>query len=387
MDIENNNRSNKILGDRYILGDRLLHSATGDIYAAWDVKKGESANVSYDRPPPFFINFFPNSLIHSDAAHQIIEEEIKRLTTCVDWYQVIAFEKTKEGAYLVLKLPRGDFFIKRIAKSKIYGELSRVLPLLTNLHNTLTILKNCGIHHGRIEPDSLFLTENGSVGIIDSLYVIVKQRLLDNELTDAATVPNKEALYASPDICFGREASEQDDVFSLACLCYYLLSSKHPFGGVNSVSALLNKVRPQAIEMLSEAQWQHLEHGLSLSKDNRIETVSEFIKGFAIDAKPFRPLQKEKDKAIATARQHAKKLMRQQAQCKTKTKQAKVEAKAEKSQEKIKTVTKKTPMISSIFTKLQAMELATWAWIPLSLLAGIVVGILIMLTTPLSSLF
>lgn len=371
MSIENNNMSNKTLGGRYILGDCLLRSVTGEIYAAWDA----TAKASYDRPPPFFISFFPNTLIHSDESYQVLEEEIKHLTACVDWYQVITFEKTDEGAYVVFKLPRGDFFIKRIAKSKIYGELSRVLPLLTNLHSTLSILKDCGIHHGRIEPDSLFLTENGEVTLIDSLYIIVKQRLIDNDLIEAVTVPNKDALYASPDVCFGRQASEQDDVFSLACLCYYLLSSKHPFGGVNSVSALLNKVRPKAISMLSESQWQHLEHGLSLSKDNRIETVSDFIKGFAIDAKPFRPLQKEKDKATAAARKDAKKLMRQQTQSKAKNKQTK------KPTPQAKTKKIATPDTPSLLARLQEIELPTWAWIPLSLLAGIVVGALAIILT------
>jgi serine/threonine protein kinase len=356
-----------VLDGNYILGACLLKSATGDIYPAWDTSvdiKNITSASSSDFPPQFFIKFLPDSFSDSDDIKQIIDKEIQRLTDCFDWSKIIAFEKKPDRAYLVLQLPRGDFFGQQFNSTKIYGDLSTVLPLLSNINVALNILRDCGIQHGRIEPNSLFIIDNGDVGLIDSLYVSAKQRLLAQETDNTSTVPNKEALYASPDICFGREVSEQDNVFSLACICYHLLSGKHPFNGNNSVSALLNKIRPEPITTLSNAQWQHLEYGLSLAKESRIETVIDFIKGFDLNAKPFAPLNKKKEQETAIARKKAQRIIEQQ----RKRKRAKRAAKKVQAQQKTKTTKVQPSPIK------QQTETVEWAWIPLSILTGMIVG-------------
>lgn len=363
-----------LLDGHYIVGACLLHSVTGDIYAAWDATIGIdslSHSSSYDFPPQFFIKLLPDDFFHLSEVNQIIETEIKQLKGCFDWCKIVTFEKNQETAYLVLQLPRGDFFSKKLVAKSSYGDLSKVLPLLTNINKTLNILKGCGIRHGRVEPDSIYMTENGDIGLVDSIYVVVKQRQLEQEIDHTATVPNKEALYASPDVCFGREVSEQDDVFSLASIGYHLLSGHHPFGGMNSVSALLNKIRPEPIATLSEDQWQHLENGLSLAKESRPKTVEEFIHGFDLTSKPLKPLKrKKKERDTALARKNAQNLMRNQ---------AKRKAAIEKRSQKIKLKARKPVSHKSSFADLDETDLTTWSWIPLSLLSGMLVGIIVML--------
>lgn len=370
MNSENKQRDTdglNVLDSNYILGACLVQSVTGDIYAAWDAavdRVSLTSDTFYDYPPQFFIKFLPESFSDSDGIMSIIDNEIQRLTSCFDWSKIVAFEKKSDPAYLVLQLPRGEFFGQQLPLKKAYGDLPTVLSLINKISIALNILQDCGIQHGRVEPDSLFITETGDVGLVDSLYVSAKQRLLE-ESDHTATVPNKEALYASPDICFGRAVSEQDNVFSLACICYHLLSGVHPFGDNNSVSTLLNKVRPEPIITLSAAQWQHLEYGLSLAQESRIETVSDFIKGFDRNAKPFTPLKKQKNKEIAAAaRKNAQKIIEQQKQRK---KAARVK-KQLKSQQKI---TKPSVQPSPAKQKKEPVE---WAWIPLSLLTGMIVG-------------
>lgn len=365
----------RLLDSNYIVGACLLPSVTGDIYAAWDASVGIdslSSSSSYDFPPQFFVKLLPSDCFNLDEYNIIITNEIKRLKDCFDWCKIIAFERNKESAYLVFQLPRGDFFSKKLVEKKPYGDLTKILALLTRLEKTLTILKGCGIHHGRVEPDSMYITENGDIGLVDSIYVVAKQRQLEEELDHAVTVPNKEALYASPDICFGREISEQDDVFSLACIAYHLLSGQHPFGTVNSVSALLNKIRPEPIASLSEDQWQQLENGLSLVKESRPNTVKEFINGFDLTSASFKPLKRKRSnkETTAIARKDAQKLMREQ-----RVKKATIDKKPQT----IKPKVRKPVVHQASFADLDESDITNWSWIPISLLLGMLVGIIAML--------
>ncbi|MCK5917848.1 MAG: hypothetical protein KAG34_05455 [Cocleimonas sp.] len=365
----------RLLDSSYIVGACLLPSITGDIYAAWDASIGIdslSSSSSYDFPPQFFIKLLPDSFFHLSDVNRIITDEVKHLKECFDWCNIVTFEKNEESAYLVFQFPRGDFFSKKLIANKSYGDLPKVLALLTSIDKTLNILKECGIHHGRVEPDSIYMTESGDIGLVDSIYVAAKQTQLEQEIEHTETVPNKEALYASPDICFGRKISEQDDVFSLSCICYHLLSGQHPFGGVNSVSALLNKIRPEPIAILSEDQWQHLENGLSLSKESRLKTVKEFINGFDLTSKPSSALKIKKKEREATtlARKNAQNLMNNQVKEKVTSK---------KKSQKIQQRARKPISHQSSFADLHEKDRTSWSWIPISLLSGVLVGTIAML--------
>jgi serine/threonine protein kinase len=376
----------RILDNNYILGACLLRTVTGDIYAAWDAAIGIeslSNSSSYDFPSQFFIKLLPDNFFQLNEISQIIAAEIEQLKDCFDWCKVVAFKKNAEAAYLVLQLPRGDFFSKKLVAKRPYGNLSEVLVLITNINKTLNILKECGIRHGRVEPDSIYITEDGDIGLVDSIYVAAKQHQLEQDIDHNATVPNKEALYASPDVCFGREVSDQDDVFSLACICYRLLSGQHPFSGANSVSALLNKIRPKPITTLSEDQWQNLEYGLSLAKESRPQTVKEFINGFDLTSKPLKLRERrKKEKEAAAARKDAQNLIRNQVKrkvaIKKQTQNTKLKTK-QKAKSKIKPKTKKPILHNSPFADLHETDLTTWFWIPLSLLSGMLVGIIAIL--------
>jgi serine/threonine protein kinase len=329
----------KILNGNYILGACLLASTTGDIYAAWDTATG--GNHTDDVTAQFFIKFLPESYPRSDSSMQIFMEEIQHLRDCCDWCKVMSFGHEGDDVYLVLQLPRGQFLSHQLSTKKIYGGLADVLPLLSHINTALKTLEKCDMHHGRVEPESIFIDEKGAVGFLDSIYVSAKQHQLEQGVDYTSTVPNREAIYASPDVCFGRNVSEQDDVFSLACLSYYLLSGNHPFSGKNSVSALLNKMRPERIDTLTNAQWQHLSLGMHLVKESRLETVSDLINGFDNNSLP------------------TKKKVKQSSIKKLKTKNSIL----------------KTNNKPSSFETIKKISFSRWAWIPLSLLAGLVVGV------------
>ncbi len=373
-----NTQEMRILNNNYILGPSLLKNSTGDIYAAWDVAKDANMSpdeASYHLPSPFFIKFLPENYSRSDESMRIFKEEIQQQAKCCDWCKVVAFDHDGDDDYIVLKLPRGEFLGKKIETSIIYGDLPKVLDLISNIHTALNTLEKCGIKHGRLEPASIFITENKEVEIVDSIYVSAKQRQLKQGVDYTSTVPNREAIYASPDVCFGRKISEQDDVFSLACISYHLLSGAHPFAGANSVSALLNKTRPEPIDTLTAEQWHHLEQGMSLNKETRLQTINEFIDGFDRDAKPVE--KKIIPTEIMIAKKNAEDLIKKQTQT-TATSKIRMSNEVKPSPEKTAKPVVEPIQVPSTFLGTQELDFSMWTWVSLSLLLGMVIGVIVM---------
>ncbi len=367
------NNTLKSVSNKYVLGLCLLPSITGDIYTASYVN---------DRNTSLYIKFLPESYFRSIEIRHAVRQEIDRIKKGCDIFNIIDFEQTDDSAYLVFELPRGNFLQEKMPKNKSYGDLSTVLSLVSNIKKSLDNIKKCGLVHGCVGLDSIYISNTNDVILVDSIYNSAKQHQLEQEVEHTVTLPNKEAIYASPDVCFGRPISEQDDVFSLACISYHLLSGEHPFAGENSVVALLSKVRPKRINSLTDAQWHHLENGMALAKENRLATIDDFINGFdkAIDStkKYSQEIKAAKAKETTLARQQAERLLN--------TQKENIRSAAKKSQNK----RRRNPRFSPrplIPTKKQInrfsfdsfhLDLSEWAWIPLSLFSGILTGAILM---------
>ena len=363
----------KTVSNKYVLGLCLLPSITGDIY---------TASYANDRNSLLYIKFFPENYPRSIETIHAVTLEIDRIKKGCKIFNIVDFEQTDDSAYLVFELPKGNFLREKMPKNKSYGDLSAVLSLVSNIKKSLDELKNCGLVHGCVGLDSIYISNKNDVILLDSIYSSAKQHQLEQDVEHTVTVPNKEAIYASPDVCFGRPISEQDDVFSLACISYHLLSGKHPFGGENSVAALLSKVRPKRIKSLTDAQWHHLKNAMALAKENRLATIDDFINGFAKAIAPPKKHLKEikaaKAKETTLARQQAKRILNIQKE--------NVRSNATKSQNK----RRRDPRFPSrplIPTKKQVnhfsfdnfwLEFSEWAWIPLSLFSGMLTGAILM---------
>ena len=363
----NDNKANasgtRVLNKKYKIGECVLKSVTGDVFAVQDLTKDSSESSS------LFIKYLPLSYPRSNRALDIFSQEAERVKAHCQSFKVLSFEQDDDAAYLVVQLPKGQFLSDRLFPERVYGDLPTVLGCIAKLQTALRQLNACGIAHGLVGVDSIYITDNGNVALLDSVYVAAQHRQLETESENNATVPNREAIYASPDACFGRAISEQDDVFSLACICYHLLSGQHPFGGSNSVSALLNKMRPQRIEGLNDSQWLNLEQGMSLSTEHRFATLDDFIRGFnaTTAVKPKRIASNKKETREAS--QIARNIIRDQ---------AKNNVVARGSRTRVNPVSHKQIRNSTPYWDLQQMDFPEWLWIPLTLMIGFISGMVLM---------
>lgn len=111
--------------------------------------------------------------------------------------------------------------------------LRQVRRLLANVADALGHAHARGIVHGDVKPDNIHIDQHGGVRLLDwttARYVAGRERAP----LAAMTTPAFEGFtpaYASPQAQQGAPAAPSDDVFSLACVAYSLLTGGVPNQG------------------------------------------------------------------------------------------------------------------------------------------------------------
>jgi tRNA A-37 threonylcarbamoyl transferase component Bud32 len=133
-----------------------------------------------------------------------------------------------------------------------------------------------GILHGDLKPTNVLVAHDGAVKLIDfGSAPSPRSHLVAGSEAALAATP----IYASPQILAGSSAERRDDIFSLACLSYSVLSGgKHPFGRRPSFEAGRAKSAPNYVPAIPRRVFEVIERGLSAERERRPASVGEFLR-------------------------------------------------------------------------------------------------------------
>jgi serine/threonine protein kinase len=206
--------------------------------------------------------------------------------------RVFDFDRDGPLVFFTMELLTGTTLSRMLQARKLVPlERPQSLALIREVGAALSYAHARGAVHGDLNLRNIFVTGAGEVRVMSfgtALKVRQSSRAPDHELT----LPLSASNYASCQVLEGERADARDDVFSLACIAYVLLSGVHPFPRSTALEARDAKVRIRRPAGLSTRQWHALRSALRWERESRPADVQQWLSQLELSsaAKKLAPL-------------------------------------------------------------------------------------------------
>lgn len=191
--------------------------------------------------------------------------------------RVFDFDRDGASVFFTMELLTGAP-LNRILQARKLLPLERphALAVIREVGAALTYAHSRGVVHGDLNLQNVFVTGSGEVRVM-SFGASRKARQAAQGADPEMTLPFSASNYASCQVLEGERADARDDVFSLACIAYLLLSGSHPFPKRTAIEAREAKLRIRRPGNVSNRQWRALRGALRWERENRPHDVQQWL--------------------------------------------------------------------------------------------------------------
>lgn len=265
----------RVLRDRYELLAVLGHGQTSTIYKALDRHRAnlaESAryvavkvlNAAYDSQP---------------EALAELEREFHQAQSLSHPNIASVFDLDRDGStyFIVMEMLEGDSLasVLRRLNGRPMSQ-KNALAVIGAIGAALAHAHRRDVVHGDLKPRNVMITWSGEVRVLE--FGFARARSQSGDLHDEhGNVSIGTPAYASAERVHGLDPDPSDDVYSLACIAYELLSGRHPYGGRSAFLARAHGRRAQRIASLSHRQWHALQRALAWDRADRKIDIVDFL--------------------------------------------------------------------------------------------------------------
>lgn len=267
-----------ILRERFRLDEAVASGSMGLVFRATDLLKLQAGAIS----PVIAIKVINPEFANNAAALRSFHNEVANTQHLSHPNIIRLFELDKDqGHYFItmewLEGESLDALLDRSRGSALppvqaYAIIEQLCDALDYAHSKQVI-------HADVKPGNVFLTKPGELKLIDfgiaRILGPVDQSATQRERSVALT-----PAYASCECLERQTATAQDDLFSLACLIYRLLSGRRVFGARTALQAEAEGIQPIAIGGMSVRRWQALRKALAFRRADRQPDVQTFAAEF-----------------------------------------------------------------------------------------------------------
>jgi eukaryotic-like serine/threonine-protein kinase len=221
-----------LLGDRYLLTERIAGGGMGEVWAATDEVLGRPVAVKilrreYADDPTFLERFRAEARHAAGLSHPGIAA-------------VYDYGEDDGSPFIVMELVPGEALSAEMARE---GAISpdRTLDIIGQAALALQVAHDGGVIHRDVKPGNLLLTPDGTVKITD--FGIA--RATDSVPLTLTGAIMGTAYYISPEQASGESVTPASDVYSLGIVAYECLTGRRPFDGNTPVNVALAQVREE----------------------------------------------------------------------------------------------------------------------------------------------
>ncbi|HKQ12211.1 MAG TPA: protein kinase [Steroidobacteraceae bacterium] len=274
-----------VLRDRYELLSILGRGSSGTVYRALDRHRAHLADAAR------FVAVKVLKLDYQNRPEALaaLEREFHQAQSLSHPNIVSVFDLDRDGDtyFVVMELLQGELLADVMARLRGPVQRQHALALISSVGAALAHAHRREVVHADLKPRNIMITSTGEVRVLD--FGFARHRPLDLHTASAFDVaPASAPAYASVERVNGSEPHPSDDVYSLACIAYELLSGEHPFGGRSAVLARANGRRPRNIPGLTRKQMQSLNRALLWGRGERKIDVVDLLAGLGCSEAPNR---------------------------------------------------------------------------------------------------
>ncbi len=291
----------RVLRERYVIQERLGTGGKGAVFKALD---------RYRSSLPEAQQYVALKVLHSGGgfSEQIIgnlwrEPHCGQLLSHRNIVNIFELDRDEDVVFFTMELLDGELLSDLIEHMHPAAmQRPQAWQIIRQLGAGLEHAHERGIVHGDLKPRNLLVTREGELRILDfgaAQPVVCAQS--NSGQHDSAPVSLTPA-YASCELLEGRAADRRDDLYSLACICYELLTGEHPFARRPATSARDFRVQATRPAGVTGRQWRTLQAGLSWHRGGRSMSVRTWIQKLTCDVGEDRvttPLQELKPAGAA----------------------------------------------------------------------------------------
>jgi hypothetical protein len=272
-----------VLRDRYELLSILGRGSSGTVYKALDRHRAHLADSArYVAVKVLKIDYHTRP-----AALAELEREFHQAQSLSHPNIVSVFDLDKDGDthFIVMELLQGELLADIMRRLRGPMQRQHAMAIISSVGAALAHAHRREIVHADLKPRNIMITSTGEVRVLD--FGFARSRSLDlHSASPLDAVPASAPAYASIERVNGSEPHPSDDVYSLACIAYELLSGEHPFGGRSALLARANGRRPRNIPGLTRKQMQTLNRALLWGRGERKIDVVDLLAGLACTEEP-----------------------------------------------------------------------------------------------------
>jgi serine/threonine protein kinase len=263
------NTGRTVLRDRYELQTVLGRGSAGTVYKALDRHRAhlmDSAQCVAVKVLKLKYQQMPEAL--AELEHEFHQAQSLSHPNIVSMFDL---DRDGDTYFLVMELLEGELLadvLRRLAQQPMAR--ASALTIVGSIGIALAHAHRREIVHGDLKPRNVMITFAGEVKVLD--FGFARSQPLEpwiGELPGEGPVMSHTPAYASAERVNGQELHASEDVYSLACIAYELLSGEHPYGGRSAPLARAHGREPARIPSLSNKQWNALRTALRWSRDER----------------------------------------------------------------------------------------------------------------------
>ncbi|APO95607.1 bifunctional serine/threonine-protein kinase/formylglycine-generating enzyme family protein [Xanthomonas vesicatoria] len=271
-----------LLKGRFLLERELGRGGMGVVYLARDERKVEAR----DRDPWLAVKVLSDEFRRHPDALVALQREARRSQKLAhdNIVRVYDFDKDRTLVFMTMEYIDGSDLKTLIREQAYHGmPLKQAWPLIDGMGRALIRAHAAGVVHSDFKPGNVMVTRDGVAKVFDFGIARAGKHAADvsgeQTVFDAATLGALTPAYASLEMIRGQAPTPADDLYALGCVCFELLTGKHPFDKLSAEVALRDGRRPPPVPGLTRRQYATLCAAVAFPATHRLKRVDQLLDG------------------------------------------------------------------------------------------------------------